>query len=83
MKKIKINMWVDIIAFLIFIPVVVSSIVLASKISSGSNLFLGLAKPAWTALHTATGFAFIALIIIHFLLHLDWVKCIPHLMKSK
>ncbi len=83
MNKIKLNMWVNIIAFLALIPIIVSSIVLFFKLASGINPFLGMNKALWVKIHNYFGWTFIGLILIHILLHIGWIKCIPSMMKSK
>jgi len=85
MNKIKINMWVNLISLLVFIPVAVSGVVLFWIIPKGNSriddIFLGLSRHTWTNLHNYFGLIFLALILIHIILHIYWFKCVPKLMK--
>ncbi|MEA3430903.1 MAG: DUF4405 domain-containing protein [Nanoarchaeota archaeon] len=82
MNKLKINIMVDIIMFIIFIPVAISSFVLHFADSPGRTEVLGLTLHSWSKMHTLTGFIFIGLMVIHLALHWYIIKNIPKILKQ-
>jgi len=95
MKKIRINAIVDLLMLLVFLPSFFSGIVLfkilpsGNRIQSGRNLFLeenvfwSLTEHEWTNIHNISSLIFSALILIHFLLHLPWLKSLPKIFLRK
>ncbi|MBT8507833.1 hypothetical protein AZH53_05305 [Methanomicrobiaceae archaeon CYW5] len=84
MKKIQANALVDIAAFISFIPMTISGIIIdlmnrGGGYEGGRNTeyiaeILGLSKDTWIDLHTWTGYAFVIFILIHLLLHMTFIK---------
>jgi len=95
MLKLKVNAIIDILMAIFFIIVVINSIVLfvyfphsqggyqGGKNSVYLTSFFGLTKIQWTDFHINTGFALIALMALHLLLHLNYYRCIPLFFKSE
>ncbi|MBW3004199.1 DUF4405 domain-containing protein [Candidatus Woesearchaeota archaeon] len=88
MNLLKTNIIVDIIAFVFFIPVTISSFVLyyiMPKGTGGSHAVtvLSLTRGEWVSAHYITGFIFIALMITHLILHWRFIKNIPGCLKHK
>lgn len=80
MNKAKINYVVDFLAFIAFIVVAVSGLVIYFFLPDGVRQggyqeFWGLTKHVWSNMHDVWGIAFIILMLIHFILHLNWVIC--------
>ena len=77
MNKNKIYYFLDIIMFLLFIVVAISSVALyflPSGVRRGSwQLFWGVSKSDWLFVHKWAGIVLIILMFIHFLLHWRWV----------
>jgi len=83
MKQIKINMWINVISFLVLIFVIVSSIALLLKGDlRTANVFLGLNRQAWTGIHSISGIFLIILILVHLILHKSWIKQLPKIIKN-
>ena len=84
MKKIQKNALVDIGAFLFFIPMLISGIVIdfmnrGGGYEGGRNAeyiaeFMGMNKAIWIDIHTWSGYAFVLLIFIHLVLHAGFIK---------
>ncbi len=76
MKRIIINALVDIAALILFIPSLITGLVLYLVLPSGSgrgnnwSTYLGVSRHDWLAMHNYTSLVFAALIIIHLILHL-------------
>jgi len=88
MKRVKLNAIVDMVAFGVLLLSVFTGIIPWVVLPSGGGgprvgqqaahaLFLGLERGAWRDLHTYTSFAFAALVLIHIVLHWQWIRCIP------
>jgi hypothetical protein len=75
MKKITINILVDIFCLITFIPSLVSGLVLYLVLPRGGGrwnglqTFLDISRNQWLTLHDRTSLAFAILLIIHLLLH--------------
>ena len=79
MKKIKVNYIVDFLAFLSFIVISFTGIVLyfifpSGTRSRGSIEFLGMIKNEWISIHDCFALIFVILIIIHLIMHWVWIK---------
>ena len=94
MKKIQLNAFVDIVAFVAVLISLVSGIVLWQALPHGSGfrggrgflapqLFWGLDRSAWTDLHYISSLAFGILVIYHLVLHWGWIKCLPGIFGRK
>ena len=71
MNKLKINYILDILLIIFFVIITFTSIVLLKVTSSGAK---GIHKLPVTMLHNYTGIIFIILLIVHLILHIDWLK---------
>lgn len=75
MKRITLNALVDIGCLIMFIPSLISGVVLYFLLPSGSGqgsgrlLYLGVARNQWVAMHNNSSLVFAALVIIHLFLH--------------
>jgi len=75
MKRTTINALVDIAALILFIPSLISGLVLYLVLPEGGGrgsgwaTWLGIARNQWVTMHNYTSLVFAALIIIHLLLH--------------
>ncbi|MCD6414510.1 MAG: DUF4405 domain-containing protein [Candidatus Diapherotrites archaeon] len=75
----KLDLIVDLFAGIVFIPVIVTSIalfLLPDGKHSGLATLFGVDKVVWTNIHTVTGFLFIALVVIHLVLHYKYIYAI-------
>jgi hypothetical protein len=85
MKRVTINALIDISCLVIFIPSLISGLVLYLVLpegggrGSGGATYLGIARNQWVTMHNYTSLVFAALLIIHLLLH--W-KFFRHIGKS-
>lgn len=75
MKRITINALVDIVALILFIPSLITGLVLYLVLPSGGgrgnswSTYLGITRHEWLAVHNYTSLVFATLIIIHLILH--------------
>jgi uncharacterized iron-regulated membrane protein len=92
MSKTKINALANILSFVDFILVLVSSIalsILPQGFQGGKNPnyltaeFLGGGRHFWEDLHAWSGWIMLGLIALHLILHLNWVKCLPEIFSKK
>ncbi len=84
MKKIQANALVDISAFIFFIPMTLSGMVIdlmnkGGGYEGGRNPayiaeILGMNKDLWIDIHTWTGYAFVILVLVHLLLRAAFLK---------
>ncbi len=89
MQKRQVNAIVDLALLVVFVIVALSSLVLFLVLPSGGggwghagtgpvvaslNLFLGVARSDWVDLHEIVGMAFIALMAVHTLLHIPYLR---------
>jgi hypothetical protein len=85
MKRVTINALVDIGCLIMFIPSLVSGLVLYLVLPEGGGrgsgwaTYLGIARNQWVTIHNNTSLIFAALLILHLLLH--W-KFFRHIDKS-
>lgn len=92
MFKIKFNALINIISFLDFLLVLVSSIalyLLPEGYQGGRNPdyltaeFLGGSKHVWQDIHIYSGWLILLLIVVHLLLHTGWIKCLSSIFKKE
>ncbi|MDD1664175.1 MAG: DUF4405 domain-containing protein [Methanomicrobiales archaeon] len=85
MRKAFANALVDIAALVAFIPSLVSGLVLYLALPEGggyrggagsgfAQAYLGLTRGDWRAIHDYTSLVFAALIVIHLLLHVQYLR---------
>ena len=82
MKKIKLLIIVDILAFLGLIVVFGSGIVMTEFFEGGAKTFMELTRGNWYELHSVSSWFFGAMVLIHLILHFGWIKAIPKLWKN-
>lgn len=78
MNKPKINYIVDFLAFFSFLITAISGLAIKIYMPSGVRQgryqeFLGIQKGTWSEAHDFFGILMIVLVLIHFILHRDWV----------
>lgn len=75
MKRMTINALVDIGCLLMFVPSLISGLVLYLVLPSGGGrgggwaIFFGIARNQWVVMHDNSSIVFAVLLIIHLLLH--------------
>ena len=76
MKRIILNLVVDTFALVSLIWVTATALLLYFRMPPGSGhhfLLLGLSRHQWGTVHFCAGLTFLALIIIHIILHWRWI----------
>lgn len=79
MNKQKINFWVDAVLAVSFVITAVSSLIIFFFLPDGIRQggiqeFLNVTKRTWSEWHKWSGLIFIAFALLHFILHIDWIK---------
>lgn len=88
MNKPKVNYVVDFLAFISFIITAFSGLAIKFFMPSGVRQgrfqeFLGIQKGTWSEAHDFFGILMILLVLVHFVLHWDWVVCMTkNMLKS-
>jgi hypothetical protein len=93
MKGIKLRAWGNIFLFLSFLVSAFSGLILGYVLPGGNgfrggrglvdvSVFLSLGRGEWVDIHTYSGLVFLVLAIIHFVVHWNWIKNLPKLLKS-
>ncbi|MFH1248822.1 MAG: DUF4405 domain-containing protein [archaeon] len=80
MEKGVFNYLIDILMAITFVFSATTALVIFFFLPEGVRQgryqeFLGLTKGTWSFVHTWAGIAFIVLLIIHFILHWNWLIC--------
>ncbi len=80
MDKTKINYTVDFFIALSFIVTAISGFLLFFFMPDGVQRggyqqFLGLIKKDWLAMHDYSGIIMVILVVVHFVLHWNWIVC--------
>lgn len=87
MKIQKTNAIIDIFAFISAILSFFTGIILYLKFPAGEKtgrlIYWGFTKFQWIDLHVYTSFALLALVLIHLLLHWNWIKNLKCILLSK
>jgi len=78
MTKPKLNYIVDFLAFIFFVISAISGLAMLIFMPSGVRQgrlqeFLGIQKGAWTVMHNLASIILVILVIIHFILHWEWI----------
>jgi cytochrome b subunit of formate dehydrogenase len=78
MNKLKINYLVDFIAFISFLVTSVTGLIIFIFLPSGVRQgrlqeFIGITKEVWNFIHIWSGILMLVLVIIHLILHWDWI----------
>jgi hypothetical protein len=79
MRRGTVNAVVDAILGILFVPTLVSALVLFFALPSGrggggSGDFLSVERSVWVTVHDYTGLLFIALLIVHLVLHHRYLR---------
>ncbi len=86
MKKGRINAIVDLAALIVFVPSVISGIVLLVALPVGSplrSMYIGVTRFQWLRMHDVTSIALATLIVLHITLHWKFYRKIVGLEKKK
>lgn len=80
MNKSKLNYYVDIFMTLAFIITAKTGLIIFFFIPSGVKRggyqeFMGIIKQDWTIVHNYAGILMTILVLIHFILHWNWLVC--------
>jgi hypothetical protein len=87
MKRVTINAIIDIGCLITFIPSLITGLVLYLVLPSGGgrghnwSMYLGITRSQWVTMHNYTSFAFVALLILHLLLHVKFFRHIGRNLK--
>ncbi len=89
MNKNKLNYIIDFLLTISFVSVAVSGLAIFFFLPSGVRQggwqeFLGINKNVWLDVHNWSGIIFVVLVLLHFVLHWQWVVCMTkEVFKSK
>ncbi len=86
MKKGRINAIVDLAALIVFVPSVISGIVLLVALPVGSplrSMYIGVTRFQWLRMHDVTSIALAILIVLHIALHWNFYRKIVGFEKKK
>jgi hypothetical protein len=94
MEKLKVNDSVDVIAFFPFVITAITGIIISIFMpfggtyrnrgsAFGQQFFLGVARHTWLDVHTYLGLISTVLVAVHLILHRDYIKGLPRLLKRK
>ena len=92
--KIKINAFINILNFLVFLIISVSGLILWLVLPGGrgfrglmgleqNNIFLGLKRDCWKTLHNYSGLILMLLVLVHLVLHWPYIKNLPKIFFKK
>ncbi|MEM4703412.1 MAG: DUF4405 domain-containing protein [Candidatus Pacearchaeota archaeon] len=78
MEKAKLNYIIDFLMVISFIVTSITALIIFFFLPSGipragHQIFLGTTKRAWSSIHNWSGIIFIILVIIHLILHWNWI----------
>ena len=97
MKKVHVNYLLDAVIALAFLISAVGGLAFLVMGEGGyqggrntafSTAFLGIPRSSWSDLHTLSSLVMIAGVIVHLVLHWNWIKCVtkellPSLLQNK
>lgn len=80
MDKPKINYLVDFIALISFLVTSITGLIIFLFLPSGVRQgrfqeFIGITKEVWNFIHIWSGILMLVLVVIHLILHWDWIIC--------
>ena len=80
MNKPKINYAVDFLALVSFVITALSGLAIKFFMPGGVRQgrfqeFLGIQKGTWSEAHDFFGILMVILVVVHFIMHWDWVVC--------
>lgn len=84
MERSKINYIVDMLMVLSFFVVAVTGLVLFLFLNGrGGGRFFGSIRHTYVSIHNWSGMIFIILVIVHLILHWDWIVCMTKNVFAK
>ncbi len=77
MRRITVNFIVNLASFLVLVVLSSSGLIIAlpHEHGAGGKKILGLGRGQWGDIHLWLSIAFVVLMLVHLVLHWDWVKC--------
>lgn len=83
MNKAKINYFIDLVAVLFFLICAGSGLIMLFFLPEGirhggTQEFLGLSKNVWVDIHDFSGVIIIILVLVHLILHWNWLECMTN-----
>jgi uncharacterized iron-regulated membrane protein len=78
MRRVTVNFIVNLASFLVLLVLSVSGTIIALPHKHGPNEAkgpLGIGRGEWGDIHLWFGIAFVVLMLVHLVLHWDWIKC--------
>jgi hypothetical protein len=78
MRRVTVNFIVNLVSFLVLLGLSASGIIIALPHEHGPNEAkgpLGIGRGQWGDIHLWLGITFAVLMLVHLVLHWDWVKC--------
>ena len=87
MKRITLNAIVDIFCLIMFIPSLITGLVLYIALPSGGgrgnslSMYMGVTRADWLNMHNISSLVFAALLILHLLLHVKFFRNIGKHLK--
>lgn len=88
MKRITLNAIVDICCLIMFIPSLITGLVLYIALPSGGgrgnslSVYMGVTRAEWLNIHNVASLVFAALLILHLLLHANFFRNIRKHFKA-
>lgn len=78
MNRDKLNFLVDFLAFISFLAVAKTGLIIFFFLPGGVRQggyqeFFGITKASYTAIHDLSGIIFVILVIVHLILHWQWI----------
>ena len=89
MEKLKLNYWVDVLLVVCLVVVGVTGVILKFAFISGepgagrSIMFLGMTKIDLLPWHEVFGLLMVILMVLHLVLHFNWLNCMTRRIFSK
>jgi hypothetical protein len=77
MRRATANFTVNLVSFVVLLGLSGSGLIIAMPHEHGPNekRILGLGRGQWGDIHLWLGIAFVVLMLVHLVLHWEWVKC--------
>lgn len=78
MRRATVNFILNLASFLVLLGLSASGIIIALPHEHGPNAargVLGIGRGQWGDIHLWLGITFVVLMLVHLVLHWDWVKC--------
>jgi hypothetical protein len=77
MRRVTVNFIINLASFLVLVILSASGLIIAlpHEHGPGEKSILGLGRGQWGDVHLWLGIAFVVLMLLHLVLHWDWVKC--------